>query len=217
MLRSCFSSLILVGLLTASCGEGRRDPLPAPPMVAQAAQPEAAVAAAAAASPAQRVTAHLAEFLERQSTAFTSSEIQHLARTIAEESARHRLDPQLVLAVMYVESRFDPFAVSPVGALGLMQIMPGTGRELAARLGIPWNGPLTLFDPVTNVRVGTAYVRQLSDRYGSIRTALAAYNWGPGYVDRQLRDGTPVPAVYASLVMSAYDQKVVLPRQPRAS
>lgn len=215
MLRSCLSSLIAVGFLTVSCGEGPRDPIAAPRADAQAARQSAS--SAGPAGSAANVAAHLAEFLERQRTAFTSSEIRQLARTLAEESARHRLDPQLLLAVIYVESRFDPFAVSPVGALGLMQIMPGTGRELAARLGIPWNGPLTLFDPVTNVRVGTAYVRQLADRYGSIHTALAAYNWGPGTIDRQLRDGTPLPVVYASLVMSAYDEKVVLARRPRAS
>jgi soluble lytic murein transglycosylase len=216
MLRNCVSSLLAVGIMTASCGGTSLS------RGALSAEPEAA-ARAARAEPAeapsavQREALRVASWLERQRTSFTREEIARLAQTIAEESARHRLDPQLVLAVMYVESRFDPFAVSPVGAMGLMQIMPGTGRELTQRLGIEWNGPLTLFDPVINTRVGVAYVRQLTDRYGSIRTALAAYNWGPGYIDRQLREGTPVPVVYASLVMSAYDREVALPRHPSAS
>ncbi len=211
MLRSCFSSLLAVGVLTTSCGGGALRSATG----AEATPRE--TASAPGALQQEPVVARLAEFLERQRTSFTRAEIRELARIIAEESARHRLDPQLVLAVMYVESRFDPFAVSPAGALGLMQIMPATGKELAARLGIAWNGPLSLFDPATNVRVGTAYVRQLADRYGRMQTALAAYNWGPGYIDRQLRSGTPVPAVYAGLVMSAYGEKVALPRQPRAS
>ena len=99
---------------------------------------------------------------------------------------------------MHVESRFYNFAVSPVGAIGLMQVMPETGEELAARLGIHWVGPQTLFDPTVNVRLGVAYLRELSDRYdGNLPTALAAYNWGPGHIDRRLRLGTatarPVP------------------------
>jgi soluble lytic murein transglycosylase len=202
--------LFAVAVLTLSCGEGER----ADGALSELA--EAQRAAPADAANESRVASQLREFLQRQRSSFTQREIRDLAHVIAEESARHRLDPQLVLAVIYVESRFDCFAVSPVGALGLMQIMPATGRELAARLGIPWNGALTLFDPIVNVRIGAAYVRQLTDRYGSVRTALAAYNWGPGYVDRQLREGTPIPTVYAGLVLSAYDQKVAL-RQPKAS
>jgi soluble lytic murein transglycosylase-like protein len=212
MLRRCCSSVFAIGVLTLSCGEGK----PGDGAGGALAQVEALPPVSAKAEDESRVAVQLREFLQRQRSSFTQREIRELAHVIAEESAHHRLDPQLVLAVIYVESRFDCFAVSPVGALGLMQIMPATGRELAKRLGIPWNGPLTLFDPIVNVRIGTAYVRQLTDRYGSVRTALAAYNWGPGYVDRQLREGTPVPAVYPGLVFSAYDQKVAL-RKSQAS
>jgi soluble lytic murein transglycosylase-like protein len=145
--------------------------------------------------------------LSRRTTGLTAGEVDDVARAIVVEAHRHRLEPSLVLAVMHVESRFYNFAVSPVGAIGLMQVMPETGAELAARMGIDWVGPQSLFDPTTNVRLGVAYLRQLSDRYGgSISTALAAYNWGPGHIDRRLRQGTALPDQYPGLVLEAYAQ-----------
>jgi soluble lytic murein transglycosylase-like protein len=88
--------------------------------------------------------------------------------------------------------------------MGLMQVIPSTGQELAARLGIRWEGPHTLFDPTTNVRIGVAYLQELRDRYGDMSIALAAYNWGPGRIDRRISRGAPLPTIYAQLVFDAY-------------
>jgi soluble lytic murein transglycosylase len=143
--------------------------------------------------------------LQLRHTALADHELMKLAETIVEESLRHGLDPALVMAVIRVESAGHHLAVSPVGALGLMQILPSTGEELAARLGIDWRGPDTLFDPVVNVKIGTAYLRELSDRYRHVPTALAAYNWGPGRIDRRLRRGDGVPSRYVEQVLNAYD------------
>ena len=163
---------------------------------------------AAAEAPAQpdpvldAVREHLLEHQQR--TGLTRGEIADLALTIVAEARRHQMDPALVLAVMYVESRYNAFAVSSKDAMGLMQIIPSTGRELAAQLGIRWEGPHTLFDPTANVRIGVAYLQQLRDRYDNWSIALAAYNWGPGRIDRRLSRGAPLPTIYAQLVLEAY-------------
>ncbi len=151
----------------------------------------------------------LVEFLaSRRGMSLNPSEIERLAHTIRAAAERHDLEVSLVLAVIHVESRFDSFAVSRVGAIGLMQILPSTGAELAAREGLDWRGARSLFDPFLNVRLGTAYLKQLTERYGNVPTALAAYNWGPGRIDKRLRRGTPLPQVYPGLVRSAQLEKL---------
>ncbi len=166
--------------------------------------PLAAADAPEAEDPAMAaVLAHLQRFQAR--SGLTDAELSELAQVIVTESRRHQLDPALVLAVMYVESRFDTFAVSSKDALGLMQILPATGAWLAPSAGVDWRGPQTLFDPISNVRLGVAYLRHLTDRYdGSVRTALVAYNWGPGRIDGFLRAGRPLPPEYAQMVLAAY-------------
>ena len=89
----------------------------------------------------------------------------------------------LVLALSRQESAFNPTAVSPAGARGLMQLMPATARETARRHGIPYTGSGDLQRPATNITLGTAYYREMLDRFDNNRIlATAAYNAGPGRV-----------------------------------
>ena len=102
---------------------------------------------------------------------------------VREHAARQSLRPDLVRAVIQVESGFNPRATSPKGAMGLMQLMPATARELGVR---------DAYDPADNIRGGTTYLRQLLDRYeGNEELALAAYNAGSGAVDRYGRQVPP--------------------------
>jgi soluble lytic murein transglycosylase-like protein len=179
--------------------------------VTPAAVPTAPLAAALASKPApndptvEAVRVRLLQYQAR--TGLTDAEVAQLAETVVVEARRYHFDPGLVLAVIHVESRFDTYAVSPKDALGLMQLLPSTGEELAPIVGVEWHGPQTLFDPVANVRLGVAYLRQLTDRYhGSVRTALVAYNWGPGRIDQFVRAGDPLPREYSQLVLAAYDR-----------
>jgi len=95
---------------------------------------------------------------------------------VMEYSNRHSLRPELVRAVIQVESGYNPRALSPKGAMGLMQLMPDTARML---------GVQRPYDPEQNIRGGTRYLRLLLDKYdGNEELALAAYNAGSGAVDR---------------------------------
>jgi soluble lytic murein transglycosylase-like protein len=126
-----------------------------------------------------------------------------LSRTIVAEARRAGFSPDFVLAVIRVESSGDPYAISSKGALGLMQLLPATGEAVARSLEIVWKGPETLFDPVTNVRLGVAYLARLRARYGNLSVALAAYNWGPTRVSDMIRRSQPIPVAYSRRVLRA--------------
>jgi len=104
---------------------------------------------------------------------FDRSALRGLAARIAR---KHEVDESLIQAVIEVESRYDAFAVSPRGAMGLMQLMPRTAARFDVR---------NTFDPIQNVDGGVRYLKELLARYGGqVRLALAAYNAGEDAVDR---------------------------------
>ena len=104
--------------------------------------------------------------------------------TIVRGHARnYDLDPTLLAAVIYQESKFRADSRSSSGAIGLMQLLPDTARGIAVHTG-GWRFRVAdLYDPEINVRYGAWYLRHLIDKYGSERTALAAYNAGQANVD----------------------------------
>ena len=109
----------------------------------------------------------------------------HHDADIRQQSQINSLDPAWVAGQTRAESSFMPRARSGADARGLMQLLPGTGQLVAKRLGIPWRGGESLYDPTTNIRLGTAYMRQMLDRYdGQPYLAIAAYNAGPAPVER---------------------------------
>ena len=114
----------------------------------------------------------------------------------AREAARtHRLDPNLVLAMIAAESSGDPHAVSRADARGLMQLRLPTARERAEVLRLPLPTAEDLFDGPLNIRLGTAYLRYLLDRFDQDEVfAIAAYNAGPTAVRRWRRNASHLPS-----------------------
>jgi soluble lytic murein transglycosylase len=111
----------------------------------------------------------------------------HHADELRRHSATNGLDPAWVAGETRAESAFMPRARSSADARGLMQLLPGTGAQTAASLGLPWRGAESLYEPATNLQLGTAYLRQMLDRFdGKPYLAIAAYNAGPAPVQRWL-------------------------------
>ena len=109
----------------------------------------------------------------------------HHGETIRRESLNNGIDPAWVAAEIRAESIFNPTARSGANAMGLMQVLPGTGAQVAKSLGLPWGGAASLYDSDTNIILGTAYLRQLLDKYGGQPYfAMAGYNAGPAPLAR---------------------------------
>ena len=117
-------------------------------------------------------------------------EYEHI---VSAHARNYDLDPALLAAVIYAESRFDPEVKSSAGAVGLMQLLPETAKGIALRTGGDRFVVSDLLDPEINVRYGSWYLNHLRSRYeGSIRLALAAYHAGSGNVDAWLAEGSGI-------------------------
>ena len=135
---------------------------------------------------------------------------QNLNEVINTISDRHHIDPDFISSVIHAESGFNPRAVSPKGAQGLMQLMPGT----ASKLGVS-----NAFDPRTNVEGGTRYLTELLQRYNfDVIKALAAYNAGPQRV--QQYGGVPPyqeTRAYVARIVRDYNRKKIAQRRAAAA
>src|SRR5262249_21886908 len=107
---------------------------------------------------------------------------------ISKYSAENNLDPYLMAALIAQESTFTADVRSGASAVGLMQLMPATGRRFAKSAGIPTFTRATLTNPESNIKIGMTYFKQLIDRFGSAHLALASYNAGESRVSQWLSD-----------------------------
>ena len=103
---------------------------------------------------------------------------RRILAALVREARENGLDPIFLAALIRVETHFDPYATSHVGAMGLMQLMPATAAEVAHKKGIRFSSR-QLFNPTVNIQLGSAYIKTLINRFGDVRTALIAYNAGP--------------------------------------
>lgn len=137
-------------------------------------------------------------------------ETWRLSEVILEESLKRHLDPFLVMALIRVESDFKSRAVSPMGARGMMQIMPDTGKFLAESLAGEYGlhpasfKPESLDDPVLNLRLGIYYLHDLKKQFQHVNLALTAYNYGPAETQNRLENNLDLSDEFATLVLDAY-------------
>jgi soluble lytic murein transglycosylase len=114
------------------------------------------------------------------------------AEYVRVHARENRLDPALLAAVIYQESKFDAGAESSSGAIGLMQLTPATAQGIAIRTGGSRFQTADLLNPEINIRYGAWYLANLFHKYGNERLVLAAYNAGQGNVDRWRAQGEPI-------------------------
>ena len=128
-----------------------------------------------------------------------------LAEDIHEAAEKEEIDPKMAFGLVRAESSFRKNAVSPVGAVGLTQVMPATAKWL-----VPGTTRSDLLNPSTNLQVGFKYLRSLLDRYdGNEKLALTAYNRGPGTVSKLLKNGRNPDNGYAQKVLTGSSEKHV--------
>ncbi len=133
------------------------------------------------------------------------SEVGRLTEAVYSESRKYGYDPLLLLAVIKTESSFKKDAVSHMGAMGLMQMKPSTGVDVAQRRGIDWTGKYALFDPKYNVRLGSLYLYELILKFKDLKHAIVAYNLGETETRRRLRSDRPLPKMYLKRVLANYN------------
>lgn len=110
--------------------------------------------------------------------------------SIFKASARFNINPYLIFAIMREESRFDSFARSPAGALGLMQLMPETAKREGKKIGIILKQDSEVFEPDKNIHIGSFYLKKLIEEFGNPVFAIAAYNAGEKAVESWLKDNS---------------------------
>ena len=127
-----------------------------------------------------------------------------IAQTILNESEKYGFDPVFLMAVIENESSFKPETIGTFGEIGLMQILPDTGQWIARKFNIPYSGPQSLKNPVTNIILGSAYLSYLREKFDfHSQLYLAAYNMGSRNVSRALARQV-MPREYPTRVMKRY-------------
>jgi soluble lytic murein transglycosylase-like protein len=135
---------------------------------------------------------------------FTDEEVLQLTEVIYSESKKYEYDPLFILAVILTESSFKKGQTSPVGARGLMQLMPFVGEDLASRSDIDWEGDTTLFEPAANIRLGTMHLFEQVLKFGDVKKALVSYNVGESRLRGLMKQEKPIPEKYLNKVLETY-------------
>ena len=135
---------------------------------------------------------------------FSDEEVGQLSDVVFTESRRYHYDPMFVLAIIITESSFRKGQVSPKGARGLMQMIPYVGEDVAMRAGVDWDGLQTLFEPQSNIKLGTLHLFEQILKFGDVQQAIVAYNMGETRLRGLIRQNLPMPKRYLKRVMDNY-------------
>jgi soluble lytic murein transglycosylase-like protein len=202
----CVAAAVHVGLVSVvtlapvRVGVSMASPMP----VIQAAEPlrdaDMAIADAVAIDPLANVVAALDDC----PSALSSAERQRIARIIRDASAEHGYDPLFITALVQVESGCVSTARGN-GAVGLVQLLPATARDVARRNGFPWRGERTLTEPASNIQLGLTYLGELEEQLGDTYRAVAAFNLGPARV-AHMSSSRAQRTVYVRKVLSRYEE-----------
>ena len=165
-----------------------------------------------AAKPRSRELIKIYSIIKAHRPDVSEAETWRVAEVVWEECAKRKIDPLLVLALIKIESGFQYAAVSPVGARGIMQIMPDTARSLTHSVGGN-DGirpaafrPEALDDPLLNIRLGVYYLHGLKTQFQDLNLTLSAYNFGPAELRNRLDNNLDYSSDFAALVLDAYQR-----------
>ncbi|HEX9428331.1 MAG TPA: lytic transglycosylase domain-containing protein [Candidatus Polarisedimenticolia bacterium] len=144
------------------------------------------------------------EFLDQARLRLPRNTVDDIAASVYRASTRYNVPPEMILAVIRIESAFDVNAQSNKGAVGLMQLLPSTAQEIAQELRIEWPGESILRDPSANIEMGTYYLTKLIGQFNNLSVALAAYNHGPARISELTEANADLPMGYSEKVLSYY-------------
>jgi soluble lytic murein transglycosylase-like protein len=176
----------------------------APMPVLRAAQPALAADPPPPQAFADDTLAMIEDALSDCASALSAGERRHIASIIVRESDEHGYDPLFVTALVQVESGCSRTARGG-DALGLVQMIPSTARDVARRAGVAWRGTATLTEPAANIAIGLAYLLELESQLGDTYRAVAAYNLGPARVAR-MSSRRAERTDYVRRILTRYEQ-----------
>jgi len=215
---SLIATLFVPGLVTIKAAL-RDKTLPPQTPPTQTPTPEAIQTAPLADPPPPKQLVKMNGIVKANRPDMGDGEVWELADVIRQESKNQGLDPILVLALIQVESGFRSNAVSPMGARGIMQLMPEVAQKLAHEIGYHPHSeahrfrPEFLDDPFYSIKLGVYYLHGLKKSFRDVTTTLIAYNLGPTELRNRLDNNIDFSDEYASIVLSAY-QKFKDTKQP---
>ncbi len=135
---------------------------------------------------------------------FSDDEKGMLTNVIYSEAKKYHYNPLFLVSIILTESTFKKHEVSPKGATGLMQLAPITGADVAPKAGVKWEGTPTLFEPESNIKLGSYLLFSQILKYRDVKKALAAYNMGDAGLRGYVREHRTLPKQYYQKVMDTY-------------